>query len=174
MTIKTFWKILIKVLGIWLILSSLSVISQFLSFIQYFGSSSHDNNGGLAIGITIIFLTLFLFFMIIRLFIFKPDWLINKLQLEKGFDEDRIDLNIKHSTVLNIAIIVVGALIFVESFPQLCRQIFVLVQQKQLFRESENSGWIIFHAIKTIMGYLLMTNSQLVLKFINKEKKSDN
>jgi hypothetical protein len=93
------------------------------------------------------------------------------LHLDKGFTEDKIELNIKQSTVLTIAVIVVGGLIFVDSFPQLCRQIFVLFQQKNMFKDDPNSSWIIFQLVKTIIGYLLMTNSQLVIKFIDREAK---
>ena len=173
MTIKSFWTIIIKILGIWLILSSLTVISQFISFLQFFGSSNNDNLFSLALPLIFILLTLLLYLLIIRLFVFKTDWIIDKLRLEKGFKEDRIDLNINHTTVLTIATIIIGGLIFVESFPQLCRQIFVFLQEDKMFRESKTSAWIIFQLVKTIIGYLLMTNSQVVVKFMDKEKKTD-
>ncbi len=173
MTIKSFWTIIIKILGIWLILSSLTVISQFISFLQFFGSSNNDNLFSLTLPLIFVLLTLLLYLLIIRLFVFKTDWIIDKLHLEKGFKEERIDLNINHTTVLTIATIIIGGLIFVESFPQLCRQIFVFLQENKIFRESQNSAWIIFQLVKTIIGYLLMTNSQVVVKFMDKEKKTD-
>jgi NADH:ubiquinone oxidoreductase subunit 5 (subunit L)/multisubunit Na+/H+ antiporter MnhA subunit len=151
----------------------LTVISQFISFLQFFGSSNNDNLFSLALPLIFILLTLLLYLLIIRLFVFKTDWIIDKLHLEKGFKEDRIDLNINHTTVLTIATIIIGGLIFVESFPQLCRQIFVFLQEDKMFRESKTSAWIIFQLVKTIIGYLLMTNSQVVVKFMDKEKKTD-
>ncbi len=42
-----------------------------------------------------------------------------------------------------------------------------------MFLESQNSGWIIFQLVKTTIGYLLMTNSKFVVKFIDKENKTD-
>ena len=173
MTIRTFWTIIIKILGIWLVLSSLTVISQFINVLQLYSSNNNDNVFGLVIAMIIALLTLLLYILILRLFVFKTDWIIDKLHLEKGFKEDKIELNINHSTVLTIATIIIGGFIFVESFPQLCRQVFVFLQEKEIFRESQNSGWIIFQFIKTTIGYLLMTNNQFVVKFIDKKNKTE-
>lgn len=110
-----------------------------------------------------------IYIFILRLFVFRTAWLIDKLQLDKGFEEEKIDLNIQLSTVLTVATIVIGGLMFVDSLPQLCKQIFMSLQQKNMFRESPTSGWIIFHLVKTVLGYLLMTNSKLVIAFIDKQ-----
>lgn len=122
----------------------------------------------------LFFLTLLIYLLILRLFVFKTSWLIDKLHLEKGFKEERIDLNISQTTVLTIATIVVGALIFVNSFPTLCQQTFIFLRDKKMFSESQNSGWIIFHSVKTIIGYLLMTNSKIIVRFIDKQSKPEN
>ena len=169
MTIRTFWTIFIKILGISLVLGSLTVIPQFLSALPFFGHNYNDNFYGAGLLLLFLLLTIALYILVLWLFVFKTAWLIDKLHLDKGFTEERIELNISQSTVFTIAVIVVGGLIFVDSFPQLCRQTFVFFQEKNLFREDPNSGWIIFQLVKTILGYLLMTNSQLVIKFIDRE-----
>ena len=94
------------------------------------------------------------------------------MHLDKGFQEDKLELNIQRSTVLTIAAIVIGGIIFVDSFPQFCLQVMRFIQQDNLFRESPTSGWIIFYLVKTILGYLLMTNSQFVVRFIDKQSNS--
>ncbi|MDA3854583.1 MAG: hypothetical protein PF444_10155 [Bacteroidales bacterium] len=173
MTIKTFWTLIIKILGIWLILSSLTVLSQFMLVFRFIGSSSNNSIPSLVLPLIFAFIILILYLLIIRLFIFKPSWIINKLHLEEGFEEEKIDLNINYSTVLTTATIIIGGLIFVESFPQLCRQIIASLQDKEIFRESQNAEWIIFQSIKTTIAYLLMTNSRYVVRFINKNNSID-
>ena len=175
MTIRTFWTIFIKILGISLVLSSLTVVPQFLTALPLFGQTFNDINGnfqGVGLLLILLLLTIALYILVLWLFVFKTAWLIDKLHLDKGFTEEKIELNIKQSTILSIAVIVVGGLILVDSFPMLCRQIFVFIQEKNMFREDPNSGWIIFHLVKTIIGYLLMTNSKLVIKFIDKETET--
>jgi len=176
MTIKTFWTIIIKILGIWLVLDSITVIPQFLSALPFFGSNNDDNIFGVGVVVGLLLLTIAIYVFILRLFVFKTAWLIDKLHLDKGFDEEKIDLNVQLSTVLTVATIVIGGLMFVDSLPQLCKQTFVFFQQKNMFRESPTSGWIIFHLVKTILGYLLMTNSKQVVAFIDKQtsKQNDN
>ena len=169
MAIRTFWTVLLKVIGIWLVFGSLTVIPQFLSAFPYFGGGEEDNIIVLGLVIGVLLLTIGIYLIILRLFVFRTSWLIEKLQLEKGFTEDKIEINISQSRVMQIATIVIGGFIFAESLPDLCKQIFVFFQQKSLFRESPSSAWIIFHFIKTFIGYLLMTNSQNVVDFINKK-----
>lgn len=172
MTIRTFWTIFIKILGIWLVLDSVTVIPQFLSTLFYV--DPNDTSQSFALTATLLLLTIGIYIFILRLFVFKTTWLIDKLHLDRGFDEEEIDLNIQLSTVLTITTIVIGGLMFVDSLPQLCKQTFVFFQQKNMFRESPTSGWIIFHLVKTILGYLLMTNSKQVVAFIDKQTAKQN
>ena len=172
MTIRTFWNIFIKILGIWLVLSFLTVIPQFARLLTFFGTNSNDRLLGIGITVALILLTIGIYALILWLFIFKTDWLIDVLHLEKGFPEDKLELNIQRSTVLTIAAIVIGGIIFVDSFPQFCLQVMRFIQQDNLFRESPVSGWIIFYLVKTILGYLLMTNSQFIVRFMDKKNES--
>lgn len=174
MTIRTFWTIFIKILGIWLVMDSLTVIPQFISTLFYI--DPNDNGQEYALAIALLLLTIAVYFFILRLFVFKTAWLIDKLHLDKGFDEEKIDFNVQLSTVLTVTIIVIGGLMFVDSLPQFCKQTFMYFQQKNMFGESPESGWIIFNLVKTILGYLLMTNSKQVVAFIDKQttKQNDN
>jgi len=170
MTIRTFWILFIKILGIWLVLSFLTVIPQFAKMLTFFGTNSNGKLLGIGITVALFLLTIGIYVFILRLFVFKTDWLIDKLHLDKGFPEEKIELNIQRSTVFTIAAIVIGGLIFIDSFPLFCQQVLVLIQQDNLFRESPTSGWIIFYLVKTILGYLLMTNSQFVVRFLDKQQ----
>lgn len=168
MLIKTFWKLLIKIIGLWFLFSCISIIPQFLS-------AFHFTNGTLDTEVLIlIWLSLFGIIIInvlfIRLFLFKTDWIIEKLKLENNFTEERIDVNIKSSTILTISIIVIGGLILVESIPSFFSLLFGFFQQRGLFKEYHEASWLIFHFIKIIIGYLLMTKVKSITNYI--EKKS--
>ena len=43
MTVRSFWTIMIKILGIWLGLGFLAIIPQFISALTYFWSNRNDN-----------------------------------------------------------------------------------------------------------------------------------
>jgi len=174
MTIRTFWTVLLKILGIYLVLDSFKVIPQFISTFYTFASDPEQTMQVYAWTFAYLLFTIGLYAFILWLFVFKTDWLINKLHLQKGFIEERIEFNIPRSTVLSIAIILIGGLMFVDSLPQLCRQIFSYLQQKNMFLQNPSSGLIIFQFVKTTIGYLLMTNSQFIVNFIDRKKINEN
>jgi len=123
--------------------------------------------------IGLLFLTIGIYIFVLWLFVFKTSWLIDKLKLENGFAEEKLEFNIQLSAIIKIATIVIGGLVFIDSLPQFCRQTFIFFQQKSMLAENESTGWIIFHMVKTVIGYLLMTNSEAVAKFIMKYNKTE-
>lgn len=168
MTIRTFWTIFIKILGIWLILESLTVIPQGLSAVLAIFSAPYSNEPDLII-LAIVVLTFAIYLLVMRLLLLRTEWLINKLHLDRGFQEERIELNLSLSMGITIASFIIGGLILIDSIPDLCRELFNFYQQKSLFRESPSAGWIFFYIVKSVIGYFLITNCKIVAAFIVKK-----
>ncbi len=169
MTIKTFWTIFLKILGLWLVVSALPVVNEMiLALTRYFTYDTQFMYEAAAL----CFVVIIIYSLILWLFLFKTAWLVNKLRLDKGFTEEKIELNIPHATVLSIATIVIGGLMFIDSFPLLCKDGFSLFQARTIFRESPDTMWVIFHLVKTVISYLLMTNSHVVVKILNRKKQT--
>jgi hypothetical protein len=169
MEIKTFWSIIIKGIGLWLLINSVYVITQFASTFA-FTSDSGLNWKNLIAAWIITFGTLILYLLVASVFLFKSAWLIEKLRLDKNFSQDKIDLNIPYKTVLSIVVIVIGADVFIEALPKLCSTIYEFAKQKERINEYMGASWLIFYFLKALSGYLIMTNSKTVVKFIDKEK----
>jgi len=168
MSIRTLWIILIKILGLFLISGALIFVQQSIYFL-YYSLKSAD----LVELLPIVALNLILFliyFLVVRLCIYKTYWIIDKLKLDKGFETENIELNFDSTKIISIAIIVIGGLLFIDNIPVLFREIMVFSQDKNLFKDYPKSGWIIFSFCKTIIGYLLMTNSFRIAKLIEKQK----
>ena len=170
MLINTFWKILLKIVGLWILFSSISLIPQFTSTLS-FTNGSLDVTSLLSIWF-LLFGSLFIYALITFLFIFKTDWIIKRLKLDKNFQEQKIDLNIESTTILKYSIIIIGALILIEALPSFFSRLFNFFQQKLLFKDYRDSSWLIFYFIKLIIGYLLLTNGKNFAKFI--ERNSNN
>lgn len=169
MTIRTFWMILIKILGLFLISGALIVLPQSISFMYYAFKSGEFID---IVSVSAINLILLLIYgLLIWLCVYKTSWIIEKLKLDKGFEAEKIELNIGESKIITIAIIVIGGLIFIETLPVLFRDLFIFFQDKNLFKDYPKSGWIIFGVCKVVIGYLLMTNSFKIAKFIDQKKK---
>ncbi|WKL49098.1 hypothetical protein Q1W71_04760 [Flavobacterium pectinovorum] len=168
MSIKTFWIILIKILGLLLIFGALTIVPQWFYSI-YSAYQTHDFDSFIML-ISILLIVLFVYFIVFKFCIYKSSWIIEKLKLDKGFEDEKIELNSKGNRIISIAIIVIGGLMFVESIPILFKQIFVFFQQESLLKDYPGSGWMIFNFVKVIIGYLLMTNSFRIANLIEKEK----
>jgi len=166
MKTKTFWTVLIKILGLSIALSSFTVIPEFLSTLYVYYVNS-DNDDYFEVSLFLVLIVI-IYLLILRLFVFKTEWIINKLKLEKNLEEN-IDLNIKASTILNISIAVIGGLMFAGSIPMLCETLFEFFRQKDLFIDFHNSKWILAYIVKAIIGILLFSNSKQVAKFIFKK-----
>lgn len=166
MKITTFWTIFIKILGIWLVLDSITVIPQFISTLPFLGSNNAYSllDIGAILGVLLSSIGLFVF--ILWLFVYKTAWIVEKLQLNQGFEDDTIDLRVPRTTIFSIATIVLGGLLFIDGLPQFCRQLFVFFQQQHIFRENPTSAWVLFYGVKTVLGYLLMSNNQLIVNYL--------
>ena len=160
-----------KILGIFLVVRGVDVVLSSFSILFYAEGEEMLIYTIVAIG------TVAVYFFILWLFVFKTAWLIDKLDLENGFEEERIELKNDFSNILSIAIIVMGGIMVIDSLPQLCKSIFTYYQAQKMFcpwRENPSTGWIILYLVKAIAGYLLMTNSRQIANFINrKSEKND-
>ncbi|CAM3640941.1 hypothetical protein [Flavobacterium chungbukense] len=172
MEIRTFWRIIIKGIGLWLLINSIYVIPQFASSFSFIESGGLNWENLISVWF-IIFGTLAVYLLITVFFLFKTEWIVRILRLDQNFTENRIDINLPYKNVLSIAVIVIGALVFVEAIPTLCSTIYEFVKQKELIKDYSGTSWLIFYFLEALSGYLIMTNSKTIIKFIDKQINDD-
>lgn len=171
MNIDSLWKTIIKLFGIWFLIDCLSSIPQFNQNLFYVNGTFDT----IAFIYTLLFLivNLLLYILIVRLLIFKSDWIIKKLKLNQNYTETKIDLNIKSSTIITISIIIIGGITLIDSIPRLFSELFGFLQQKMLMKDYPKFNLIILHLLKSILGYLLITKSKKITKYIEKESSEN-
>lgn len=105
--------------------------------------------------------------------IFRTDYIIEKLKLDKGFDQETIPLNIHRSTVLSISIIVIGGLIVAQEIPNLCRQLFDYFQEKRMTYGQTNPSisYSVLAGAKIVVGLLLIGNQRQIVSLIESQRK---
>ncbi len=99
---------------------------------------------------------------------FKPQDIIDAFKLDQNFTEDSISADIQTNTVIRIAVIVLGGVIFLQTLPELFQMIFQTFQSKAVFREDPNIGILVYMLVKVILGYWMMSNSAQVMSIIEK------
>ncbi|HLP32576.1 MAG TPA: hypothetical protein VK202_03830 [Bacteroidia bacterium] len=159
MTIKTFWLLFFKILGIFLIVESVLVLPEsFAGIFTVFGYGYEAEIIYMIAGA--IVLTVLLYLAVINICILKPQRLIAKLRLEEGFEEgERIGWNMNGEKLLSFVAIIIGGYLFVDSLPMLCNQIIVFFQEESLsgkFGDKPSTGWLVLYIVKTLTGYLIV------------------
>lgn len=167
MKIRDFWTYLIKILGLWFILSSLSYLSGYFSITLFYFQT--EDFGSLAAGVVGLLIVALLYWLLLQLLFFRTDWIIDQLKLDKGYQEEKLHLDGQMPAIVNIAIIVTGGFLLINTLPVLFKELFDFFQKNTIFRESTSSGSLILLTIKVIIGYLLISNSNIITKYIMKQ-----
>lgn len=170
MTTRDLFNIILKILGIFFIEDILAAIPQLLSISLYF---TKDVPG--AVFTLIATILMFIIYILISYYlVFKTNLIIDKLKLDKGFDQDTIPLNIHRSTILGIAIIVIGGLMVAEEIPNLCRQLFAYFQEKKMtYGQTHPSlSYSVLAAAKILIGLLLIGNQRQIVNLIELKRRT--
>ncbi len=172
MTQRSLFNIILKILGIFFIKDILAIIMQLLSVILFMTKADTVVEAIWTLATTIIILLLYGLFS--YFLIFKSNWVIDKLKLDKGFDQDIIPLNIHRSTILSISIIVIGGLIVADEIPNLCRHLFSYYQEKRMTAGATHPdiSYSVLAGAKIIIGLLLIGNQRQIVNFIERKRKS--
>jgi len=166
MKVKTFWLILLKIIGLILVLRMVNVIIHSITAVSTIAMWS-DGHQIHIIGFVLSVILAYGF--VLWLFLFKTSWLVRKLRLENGFETDKVEINTQLSHILLIAIIVIGAVMIVNNLPQLCREIFIFFQERSMWIENSATRQVIPYFIKVFLGCLLLTYSKPITSFIDKQ-----
>lgn len=175
MTARSLFNIILKVLGLFFVRDFLAVVPQFLSLISMFVNFS----GGSAISPFVAsFLSIAAYGLIAYALIFKTEWVIEKLRLEDGFDQEVFSLNMHRSTILSIAVIIIGGLMVLNALPALIRQLFLYFQYKRqqsgfinTYPEPDNT-MLFLGLAEILIGLLLLGHQRKIVAYIEFKRKN--
>lgn len=179
----SFWTIILRIFGLYFFVQFFSfLLPQLIYTIAFVFSNAQQENpaGGIDVSVTklsdisasFFIISIYLFMFIA--FIFKTDWMINALRLNKAITEEKLELNIHRSTVLQIATIVSGCCIFIQSAPSFLKGLFDYYQNINLFngfKTYPRGGYIFFDLIKVFISFFMITSSRLIVNFIERKRK---
>jgi len=166
MTKKDFFRVIIKLFGLYWLISTIFSLGQIVYF-------STTNAGWLGIIYSVVMLSLlvFSFFALI----FKSDTIINLLKLDKGFDEDRIEFqNFNIENILMLAVIIIGATMILDNIATFLNQMYLSVkvfmsnQSDFVTINGQSSYHLLLSSSKIVFGYVLLSNYPAVSKILMK------
>lgn len=169
MTKKDFFILIIKIFGLFSVITNL--FSALPSTI-YFAVTNFDKTSLAWIFVSVLtIIGLFIFLL------FKAEKVANLLKLEKGFEEDRIDFgNLKSTDIIKISTFIIGGILIIRNIPLFLSQTFFAFKGNMIgleYEASENFKWAMC-GLNLIIGYLLLTNLNVVAKIFTKNMKEEN
>ncbi len=105
------------------------------------------------------------------LLIFRSNYLIGKLRLASGFDQDEIQPNINRKTIIGIATIIIGGLILAESIPALLRQIYFYYVS--FGAANLDISYFVFCGAKILIGLLFLGEQKRIVNFIARKSADE-
>lgn len=101
------------------------------------------------------------------LLVIKAELVVKFLKLDKGFDDDRIELgNLKSSDIIKIGVFIIGGILILKNIPGFLSNTYWALKHEVAGVPSnpeDSFDWII-NGLNLIFGYLLLTNYDLIAK----------
>ena len=171
MTPKSLFVIVLRIVGLYIFIDILRVLPQILSTFNFLLRSGDISTGIMSALFSLLILLLYIF--VIRYTLFRTDKIVERLSLDKNFAEEKFEFNMHRSTVIKIAIIVVGGMTLVEYFVPLILNLYLFIQSRSGQDEvkSVSNITIVRYILMVLIGYFLIGNSGTITNLIEKNRK---
>jgi hypothetical protein len=180
MTPRTLFNIILKIFGLFFLREIIIAIPATISaFVGYFNSM--EMGPTLASLIVSVLVVAFYVFLVLQL-VFKTNKFIDYLKLDQGFYEhelsfeqkNELQIGLSASTILTIALIVIGGMLLTEEIPEFCRFVYLYSDQKGgRYASAFDMSLIVFSAAKIIIGLLILGERKRIVDFIEERKPAD-
>ena len=166
MTKKDFFSVLIKLFGLQsLIITIFSTIPNYTAFSASEYSIEFIITIVISLGVTI---------GLFSILIFKSNWIVTVLKLDKGFDTDEINIGgLNSEEIIKTGTFIIGGIVFINNISNAISQgINLLYLDTNDFDITINQKLYLGQSIViVIVGWLLMTNYSRIAKWFNNQYK---
>ena len=169
MTLRDLFSVILKIMGIFFIRDLFNSLPQLLVVFQSFIQGDYSESIWSLFAVVMIFsIQGYIFYSLI----FNTSWIIDKMKLTEDFDWEPIPFRIHRSTVIQIAVVVIGGLLLIDEIPNFSRRIFIYFQQrKALYHGYDSEGsYVILSVVKIILAVLILSEHRRIVSFILRKK----
>ncbi|MBO6515775.1 MAG: hypothetical protein JJ975_04410 [Bacteroidia bacterium] len=161
MTKLDFFRLTLKILGLYAVFQMVSInLHYWTTFFVLYDGEGVQNFNQILLTVVPLVLVVWLFYLVV----IRPDALIKLFHLDRGFDDDRIDVSsITASDIMKFGIILVGGYFFITNVSDFVAQIYYGLEQQiggtsiemyQRFRLES----LVLTGLNAAIGFLLVTN----------------
>jgi hypothetical protein len=161
MTKRDFFILLFRLFGLYsLVITLFSTIPQFWTY------TSISMDGSLIVWLAT---ALCVIFGLLILLIFYSPQIVSLLRLEKGFDDDKIDLgNLNALEVIKIGCFIIGGFLFIINIPVFLSHAYIAFQNEIAWNEktSPDQFELYISGLNVVIGFLLIRNFDVVARIL--------
>ena len=166
MTKHDFFKITLKIFGIyWLISSVFGYLPYYIETISYLEMT---NQGELIYGIFYNGIGVLINLIIALIFIFKPNFFIEKLSLTNGFEDDYIDNPNFNKRILKIVILIIAGLTLLNGLEMLYYELMKMKDFADMDRSFSdyNKSNLVILSIEIVVSFLIFKEKGWVFSLL--------
>ncbi len=166
MTKRDFFILILKVFGLFSVVTTL-----FSALPSNISLAMMDIDALLILWIVVaIFVVVGLFVVLI----FKADKVVRLLKLDKGFDDEKIEIgNLKPTDIIKIGTFIIGGLMILNKTPAFLSHSLFAFKGDVIgleYNSQDKFNWAV-SGLNLIIGFLLLTNYDFVAKKLNTKKE---
>ena len=163
---RSLFNLILKIIGLFFIRDILEAFSHTVSALIYVPEYSSAREA--VINVAVSLPPLILYTLLVWMFIFRSDRIINILRLEKNFQDKPVSINVERSTIITAAVIMAGAWILVNEIPEFFRHAMYYYQERKLYirMTRPDISYIVMSVVKIAIGLCLIVFNKPVVNII--------
>jgi hypothetical protein len=170
---RSLFNLILKVIGLFFIKDILEALSHTISAIVYIPQYSSAREAFFNVAVSLPLLLLYT--LLAWFFIFRADWIINILRLDKNAQDNAVSITVERHMLLTSAVIIAGAWLLVNEIPEFFRHAVYYYQERKLYvrMTRPDVSYIVMSAVKIVIGLLLVIFNKPIVSVIEWGSKPD-
>ena len=107
--------------------------------------------------------------------LFRTNNLVDKLKLDRDFNDIIFEFKLPKTEILTISLIIIGGIILLNEIPNLCKSIFLYIQEKKINRgmTKPDFTYIILSLAKVTIALLLIGERVRIVELFSRKSKTE-
>jgi hypothetical protein len=172
MTPKTLFSIILKVFGLFFLKDIFGIVTQLLPTVIYLAKP--EMASGAIVTIVIYLLYILVYLLIAYYLIARSDTIIEKLKLDKDFDQEPFQFNMHRSALLSICLVVIGGLLITEGIPTFLGQLYSYFKSSgDRYSQSDPTvSYLLITGSRILTGFLVIAEKKWIINFIERKRQA--
>lgn len=168
MSIRTLFALVVKIIGLLALKDALNMFPPTL--LGIFQAVGTDDSAG-ALALIAAAVAVVCYGLVPAIFLFRAHWLVDTLGLSQGFEQEVVTLAAHRSTILSVAIFIVGGWLVASELPNLGRQLLTYSQERRSGQINPELSHLLLTISKIAIGLLLIAKQRQLVNLIEYQRQ---